>query len=167
MERLIKLLTPLNSVKDFPSSSVVTVSSKAMMIVFANNQAFDKGLANYNKTISDDQGFSNLASTSIIFDIKPVDEKRFTKAFKEEFKDNKDLSISYRSEALQDQRAQIGGFVFVGFVLGISFILGAALIIYYKQELSEGAQDKRSFKILQEVGLSKKKFKKQSNHKFV
>jgi len=149
----------LNSVKDFPSSSVVTVSSKAMMIVFANNQAFDKGLANYNKTISDDQGFSNLASTSIIFDIKPVDEKRFTKAFKEEFKDNKDLSISYRSEALQDQRAQIGGFVFVGFVLGISFILGAALIIYYKQ-LSEGAQDKRSFKILQEVGLSKEEVQK-------
>lgn len=149
----------LNSVKDFPSSSVVTVSSKVMMIVFANNQAFDKGLANYNKTISGDQGFSNLASTSIIFDIKPVDEKRFTKAFKEEFKDNKDLSISYRSEALQDQRAQIGGFVFVGFVLGISFILGAALIIYYKQ-LSEGAQDKRSFKILQEVGLSKEEVQK-------
>lgn len=149
----------LNSVKDFPSSSVVTVSSKVMMIVFANNQAFDKGLANYNKTISADQGFSNLASTSIIFDIKPVDEKRFTKAFKEEFKDNKDLSISYRSEALQDQRAQIGGFVFVGFVLGISFILGAALIIYYKQ-LSEGAQDKRSFKILQEVGLSKEEVQK-------
>ena len=41
----------LNSVKDFPSSSVVTVSSKVMMIVFANNQAFDKGLANYNKQL--------------------------------------------------------------------------------------------------------------------
>ncbi len=149
----------LNSVKDFPSSSVVTVSSKVMMIVFANDQAFEKALANYNKVISAGQGFSNLASTSIIFDIKPVDEKRFTKAFKEEFKDNKDLSISYRSEALQDQRAQIGGFVFVGFVLGISFILGAALIIYYKQ-LSEGAQDKRSFKILQEVGLSKEEVQK-------
>ncbi|MCT1184941.1 FtsX-like permease family protein [Lactococcus lactis] len=149
----------LKSVKDFPASGVTTISSKVMMIVFANNQAFDKGLANFNKTISGDQGFSNLASTSIIFDIKPVDEKRFTKAFKEEFKDNKDLSISYRSEALQDQRAQIGGFVFVGFVLGISFILGAALIIYYKQ-LSEGAQDKRSFKILQEVGLSKEEVQK-------
>ena len=149
----------LKSVKDFPASGVTTISSKVMMIVFANNQAFDKGLANFNKTISGDQGFSNLASTSIIFDIKPVDEKRFTKAFKEEFKDNKDLSISYRSEALQDQRAQIGGLVFVGFVLGISFILGAALIIYYKQ-LSEGAQDKRSFKILQEVGLSKEEVQK-------
>lgn len=149
----------LKTVKDFPASSVTTLSSKVMMIVFANDQAFDKALANYNKVISAGQGFSNLASTSIIFDIKPVDEKRFTKAFKEEFNDNKDLTISYRSEALQDQRAQVGGLVFVGFVLGISFILGAALIIYYKQ-LSEGAQDKRSFKILQEVGLSKEEVQK-------
>ncbi|ADA65495.1 ABC transporter permease and substrate binding protein [Lactococcus lactis subsp. lactis NCDO 2118] len=149
----------LKSVKDFPSSSTSTISSKNMMIVFANDQAFEKALANFNKAISGQQGFENLANTTILFDLKPVDEKRFTKAFKEEFKNNKDLTISYRSEALQDQRAQIGGFVFVGFVLGISFILGAALIIYYKQ-LSEGAQDKRSFKILQEVGLSKEEVQK-------
>mgnify|MGYP003364986323 CR=1 FL=1 len=149
----------LKSVKDFPSSSTSTVSSKNMMIVFANDQAFEKALANFNKAISGQQGFENLANTTILFDLKPVDEKRFTKAFKEEFKNNKDLTISYRSEALQDQRAEIGGLVFVGFVLGISFILGAALIIYYKQ-LSEGAQDKRSFNILQEVGLSKEEVQK-------
>ncbi|MCG6978060.1 ABC transporter permease, partial [Lactococcus lactis] len=149
----------LKSVKDFPSSSTSTISSKNMMIVFANDQAFEKALANFNKAISGQQGFENLANTTILFDLKPVDEKRFTKAFKEEFKNNKDLTISYRSEALQDQRAEIGGLVFVGFVLGISFILGAALIIYYKQ-LSEGAQDKRSFKILQEVGLSKEEVQK-------
>ncbi|MDD9150737.1 MULTISPECIES: FtsX-like permease family protein [unclassified Sporolactobacillus] len=46
-----------------------------------------------------------------------------------------------------------GGFLFIGLVLGFTFILGTALIIYYKQ-ISEGEQDKRSFKILQEVGLS-------------
>ncbi len=149
----------LKSVKDFPSSGASTISSKNMMIVFANDKNFEKALANFNKAISGQQGFENLPNTTILFDIKPVDEKRFTKVFKEEFKDNKDFTISYRSEALQDQRAQIGGFVFVGFVLGISFILGAALIIYYKQ-LSEGAQDKRSFKILQEVGLSKEEVQK-------
>ncbi|GEB78004.1 FtsX-like permease family protein [Sporolactobacillus inulinus] len=46
-----------------------------------------------------------------------------------------------------------GGFLFIGLVLGFTFILGTALIIYYKQ-ISEGEQDKRSFEILQEVGLS-------------
>lgn len=44
-------------------------------------------------------------------------------------------------------------------MFGLTFILGAALIIYYKQ-ISEGAEDKRSFRILQEVGLTKKEVKK-------
>ncbi|RYL92440.1 FtsX-like permease family protein [Sporolactobacillus sp. Y61] len=52
-----------------------------------------------------------------------------------------------------------GGFLFIGLVLGFTFILGTALIIYYKQ-ISEGEQDKRSFEILQEVGLSGEEVKK-------
>ena len=43
-----------------------------------------------------------------------------------------------------------GGFLFTGFLLGISFLLGAALIIYYKQ-YSEGHEDKKSYKILQKM----------------
>ena len=53
----------------------------------------------------------------------------------------------------------IGGFLFTGFLLGISFLLGAALIIYYKQ-YSEGHEDKKSYKILQEVGMSQQTVKK-------
>ena len=52
-----------------------------------------------------------------------------------------------------------GGFLFTGFLLGISFLLGVALIIYYKQ-YSEGHEDKKSYKILQEVGMSQQTVKK-------
>lgn len=55
-----------------------------------------------------------------------------------------------------------GGFLFTGFLLGLSFLLGAALIIYYKQ-LTEGIEDKKSYKILQEVGMSKEAVKKAIN----
>ena len=55
-----------------------------------------------------------------------------------------------------------GGFLFTGFLLGISFLLGASLIIYYKQ-YSEGHEDKKSYKILQEVGMSQKAVKKTIN----
>ncbi|HEM5324396.1 TPA: FtsX-like permease family protein [Streptococcus suis] len=55
-----------------------------------------------------------------------------------------------------------GGFLFTGFLLGISFLLGAALIIYYKQ-YSEGHEDKKSYKILQEVGMSTAAVKKTIN----
>lgn len=146
----------LKDVKNFPEDVSLTNS---MMIIFANNQALEKALDNYNNVINKDQGYSQLPMTLTLFDLPAADKKAMNKAFKQTFGADNNLSLSYRSEALQDQRAQIGGFVFVGFVLGMSFILGAALIIYYKQ-LSEGAQDKRSFKILQEVGLSKDEVQK-------
>lgn len=60
----------------------------------------------------------------------------------------------------------MGGFLFVGFLLGISFLLGAALIIYYKQ-LSEGVQDRESYRILQEVGMSLKQVKRTINSQVV
>ncbi|WP_288962704.1 FtsX-like permease family protein [uncultured Streptococcus sp.] len=55
-----------------------------------------------------------------------------------------------------------GGFLFTGFLLGLSFLLGAALIIYYKQR-TEGIEDKKSYKILQEVGMSKEAVKQAIN----
>ncbi|MBJ6744906.1 ABC transporter permease [Streptococcus sp. 121] len=59
-----------------------------------------------------------------------------------------------------------GGFLFTGFLIGMSFILGAALIIYYKQ-YSEGHEDKKSYKILQEIGMSQEAVKKTINSQIV
>ncbi|KXT76538.1 FtsX-like permease family protein [Streptococcus sp. DD12] len=66
-----------------------------------------------------------------------------------------DLKDDFRNATYQIY----GGFVFTGFMLGISFMLGAALIIYYKQ-YSEGQEDRRSYQILQEVGMSSQSIKK-------
>ncbi|HNW85641.1 MAG TPA: FtsX-like permease family protein [Candidatus Limiplasma sp.] len=46
-----------------------------------------------------------------------------------------------------------GGFLFVGIFLGSIFLMGTALIIYFKQ-ISEGYQDHDRFIILQKVGMS-------------
>ncbi|VTS27780.1 transporter permease [Streptococcus porcinus] len=80
------------------------------------------------------------------------------------------LSINDKYVGHLEQRTQFkkefyaisGGFLFTGFILGLSFILGAALIIYYKQ-YTEGHLDKKSYKILQEVGMSKQQVKKTIN----
>ena len=74
-------------------------------------------------------------------------------------KDSETIRISTETEIRQMMNSLTGGFLFIGFMLGITFILGAALIIYYKQ-LSEGAEDKRIYRILQEIGLTKKEVKK-------
>lgn len=70
--------------------------------------------------------------------------------------------IDTKSSFLEDMYGFTGGFLFTGFLLGISFLLGAALIIYYKQR-SEGIEDKKSYKILQEVGMGEKAVKRAIN----
>lgn len=66
----------------------------------------------------------------------------------------------------QDIFSFYGGFLFTGFLLGISFLLGAALIIYYKQ-YTEGNEDKKSYKILQEVGMSQQTVRKTINSQII
>ena len=51
-----------------------------------------------------------------------------------------------------------GGFLFLGIFLGALFTMAMVLIIYYKQ-ISEGFDDNQRFKIMQQVGLSRREVK--------
>ena len=64
--------------------------------------------------------------------------------------------------ARQDFLNLYGGLFFLGMFLGVLFLLGTALIIYYKQ-VSEGYEDARRFTIMQQVGMSHREVK-QSIH---
>lgn len=58
--------------------------------------------------------------------------------------------------------ALFGGFFILGIILGIVFICGAVLIMYYKQ-IIEGYEDQSRFEILQKVGMTKKEIRKSIN----
>ena len=55
-----------------------------------------------------------------------------------------------------------GGLFFLGVYLGLLFLMGAILIIYYKQ-ISEGYEDKKRYEIMQKVGMSYAEVKKSVN----
>lgn len=74
--------------------------------------------------------------------------------------------IDTKQAYLSDGYKLFGGLLFTGFLLGISFLLGVALIVYYKQ-YSEGHEDKKSYKILQEVGMSSKQVRKTINSQVI
>lgn len=151
-----KIAKHIDSLKNFP---VGQAFGEDMVIIFANDTELNGFTSRYNQSISDgNTEFRLNPATSAYFDIAKSDEKAMTNAFKD-ISPKEEVGLIFLTQALSDQRQTVGGFVFIGFVLGLSFILGAALIIYYKQ-LSEGEQDKRSFKILQEVGLSKEEVQK-------
>lgn len=59
-----------------------------------------------------------------------------------------------------------GGLVFLGFFLGIIFLLAMVMIIYFKQ-ISEGFEDRKRYEILDKVGLDKKDVKKTINKQII
>ena len=63
--------------------------------------------------------------------------------------------VESRAEMAVDGYSMAGGFLFLGIVLGIVFLMATVLIIYYKQ-VSEGYEDQGRFEIMRKVGLSEK-----------
>ena len=65
------------------------------------------------------------------------------------------LSLDNRAPEAKNLYTLYGTLLFIGVFLGLVFLMGTALIIYFKQ-LSEGHQDRERFAILQKVGMDQK-----------
>ncbi len=63
--------------------------------------------------------------------------------------------VESRAEMAVDGYSMAGGFLFLGIVLGVVFLMATVLIIYYKQ-VSEGYEDQGRFEIMRKVGLSQR-----------
>lgn len=68
------------------------------------------------------------------------------------------ISNESREENYGSFYSLYGGLFFLGILLGGIFLMGTAMIIYYKQ-MSEGYEDKERFEIMRKVGMSKKEVK--------
>lgn len=60
-----------------------------------------------------------------------------------------------RQQEYESYYADNGSPLFIGIFLGSLFLMGTAMIIYYKQ-ISEGYEDQKRFEIMQKVGLSRR-----------
>lgn len=69
----------------------------------------------------------------------------------------KEMQLSGYAEGAEKERAVFyslyGGLFYIGLFLGLLFIMGTVLIIYYKQ-IAEGYDDKERYDIMQKVGMS-------------
>lgn len=70
--------------------------------------------------------------------------------------------VETQQRVTDDFYALNGGFFFLGMFLGIIFLMGTVLIMYYKQ-ISEGYEDHDRFAIMQQVGLPKEQIRKSIN----
>ena len=72
------------------------------------------------------------------------------------------VSTDSRAASRADYQALYGGLFFLGILLGVVFILGMVLIIYYKQ-ITEGYEDQDRFQILMKVGMTQKEVRQTIN----
>ena len=69
-----------------------------------------------------------------------------------------ELSFAYVEAWREETRAMNGGFIFLGIFFSIVFSVCLVEMMYYKQ-ITEGFEDKKSFEILQQVGMSDQEVK--------
>lgn len=69
--------------------------------------------------------------------------------------ENSWITFGIRQQEYESYYADNGSLLFIGIFLGSLFLMGTAMIIYYKQ-ISEGYEDQKRFEIMQKVGLSRR-----------
>lgn len=67
--------------------------------------------------------------------------------------ENSWITSGIRQQEYESYYADNGSLLFIGIFLGSLFLMGTAMIIYYKQ-ISERYEDQKRFEIMQKVGLS-------------
>ena len=88
-------------------------------------------------------------------------DAKFEELFSElnEIDTKRGISYSLFSDAKAQAMEVFGSLFFLGLFLGTLFLVETILIIYYKQ-ISEGYEDEKRFKIMQNVGMSKREVKR-------
>lgn len=128
-------------IQDLGELDILHLMSTYVMVV--NDNEFKDGLL-YN--ISFDLKDKNMG-TSVINDLR-------------EYIKTTDVSwmVTEKKQARNDFNTLYGGFLFIGILIGIVFLVATILIIYYKQ-ISEGEDDKERFEIMKKVGLDDREIK--------
>lgn len=131
---------------------------------------YDKinGLAKNNNIILHDKQESSSKTHNqytLSFNAEGTKENRiaFAKNIKNSIKEKSTIT-SFTSRDLEslDWYNYFGGGLFLCIFMGVLFLIALVLIIYYKQ-LSEGIEDRKQFKILQDVGMDKDEVKSTIN----
>jgi putative ABC transport system permease protein len=147
-----KIKEKISGIRNFPSTN--QMASNQLILIVNTKEQIQPILDDAVKATGDKNSKLGF-ETTISADMTAKDAKKLQNAdYREKGRAPGTMpSLQTYDDTHQQLISFAGGFLFIGLILGFTFILGTALIIYYKQ-ISEGEQDKRSFEILQEVGLS-------------
>lgn len=103
---------------------------------------------------------SSLLSYVVMWDVENSESDYTQRASKVLSDEN--MHFETREQFVQDIYSLNGGFVLLGIIIGIVFLIAIMLVLYYKQ-ISEGYEDRQAIQIMKKVGLSDELIKKTTN----
>ena len=110
--------------------------------------------------LTNDKYVNEAIRYNVMFNFESPQRLDFATKLKDYAKDTEGLYYIESKDVMTQQWDSLyGGFFFIGIFMGSIFLMGTALIIYFKQ-VSEGYNDQERYIILQKVGMSKKEVKK-------
>ena len=158
---LDKMISNGNDVSNMNSSLYLVVPGleeiKALeegnVSVYGVNGSYEKWYYNFDLSCGDEEQIKIQ---------NEIDEKINTLAEQESDTIFFKVYTDSRAASRADYQALYGGLFFLGILLGVVFILGMVLIIYYKQ-ITEGYEDQDRFQILMKVGMTQKEVRQTIN----
>ena len=131
-----------------------------------NEEVYEENASQVSKQFQFDLEGSNASQMAFKDDMLDKISKLFSDKSEKLADEDKSAPYTFSVPNRSAERAfalqMYGGLLFVGVYLGSIFIMGMALIIYYKQ-LSEGYDDRSRFEIMQKVGMTHREVKKSIN----
>ena len=161
---LDKMISNGNNMANMNSSFYLVVSGlediKALeegnVSVYGVNGSYEKWYYNFDLSCGDEEQIQ----------IQNEIDKKINALAEQESEESDTLffgaSTDSRAASRADYQALYGGLFFLGILLGVVFILGMVLIIYYKQ-ITEGYEDQDRFQILMKVGMTQKEVRQTIN----
>lgn len=143
----------------FPDASTVAQIYESYCMVVKDEKIIEQFLPSDSMLLGPNYSYDFDIAGNDPQDIKAMAEALNTRTFSGDGIEYEYLYFEDSATSREEFMSLYGGLFFLGMFLGVLFLLGTALIIYYKQ-VSEGYEDAKRFSIMQKVGMSHQEVKR-------
>ena len=143
----------------FPDASTVAQIYESYCMVVKDEKIIEQFLPSDSMLLGPNYSYDFDITGNDPQDIKAMAEALNTWTFSGDGIEYEYLYFEDSATSREEFMSLYGGLFFLGMFLGVLFLLGTALIIYYKQ-VSEGYEDAKRFSIMQKVGMSHQEVKR-------
>lgn len=153
-------------VKEIPNIAPSNYAAEVYVIIVKDFSTMKYISSSFKTTnVKTQKKENSIISCNVNWNVSGLSEKIYRSELNK-LKEGKEYFVLSKSEYLDKIYEMNGGFLFLGIIIGLVFLTGTILVIYYKQ-ISEGYEDREKYQIMKKIGLSDGLIKKTSSSQIV